>query len=80
MLDIIISHTAYQNGWETGQMVCGLTNTEKAWVKEGKIICFKSRPHIHGIEGITWRTVVCYRGRFYPRIPNKEILQQLERK
>lgn len=77
---IIVSSTARQHGFGSYpyKWVSHLTPEERAHIRAGGIVVFRSHP-AGGNHGTTWRMAVCKRGgRLVPRVPPDRIVAILD--
>lgn len=78
---VLISSTAVQHGFGRYpyKWVSHLTPEERAHVKAGGYVVFRSRP-AGGNRGTTWRMAYSIRGgKLVPRVPPPSVLATLER-
>ncbi len=78
---LIISKTAYSNGWGSSKYktVSGLTKEEKQAVLDGQTVIMENcPPSQNGTSGVTIRVVCHHGGKFYHRVPSDEVLAQYE--
>ncbi len=70
---MIISNTAIQRGFgkDKWKRVINLTTEEKAIIRAGESVYFRSTALSGGNHGTHWRRVEVYRDDFYPRVPGK---------
>ena len=75
---IIISKSAYSNGWGSmpWKTVSGLSAEERQAIRNGAVVLMTNCPPSGGNNGTgtTVREVYEFRGRFYHRVPSAEIL------
>jgi hypothetical protein len=78
-MNIMISKTAVQRGFGTDRYksVGYLSREEKAYLKAGGTVAFKSSALSGGTHGTRWRIVKYWNGRYYPRVPDEGTLKLL---
>lgn len=77
--EVLISSTAVQHGFGSYpyKWVSHLTPEERAYVKSGGYVVFRSRP-AGGNHGTTWRMAYSIRGKLVPRVPPPSVLAVLD--